>query len=72
MNETKYTWVAVDNFGSNRVTVSAKDWTDQRNIAEKLVLLQQQSGSMSFQFSMRPEQARQFAMALIAAAESLA
>ena len=68
----EYDWVAVNRDGSERLKVMAVDWSKEESLGYKTVLLCQGVGSMSFQFSMTPEQARQMAMALIAAAESLA
>lgn len=68
----EYEWVAVNRAGNERLSVKAVDWSAEASLGYKAVLLCQVVGSMSFQFSMTPEQARQMAMALIAAAESLA
>lgn len=72
MSVTKYEWVAVGAVGPDRLKVSAVDWTADPRIGIKEVLLTQTGGSMSFQFGMTPAQAREMAMALIAAAEALA
>lgn len=71
MDETKYTWVAVDSNAAQRLGVESKDWSQTEGIGQKLVLLKQTASSMHFQFSMTPQQAREMAMALIAAAEAL-
>lgn len=72
MKQDEYSWVAVDRDGRERLDVKARDWSEDERFGYKVVLLTQTAGSMHFQFSMTPEQARQMAMALIAAAESLA
>ncbi|CAN7304058.1 hypothetical protein [Acidovorax delafieldii] len=69
---TKYTWNQADSHGRDNMAVVARDWTDEPGIGKKLVLLTQKAGSMNLQFEMTQPQARQMAMALIAAAESLA
>lgn len=69
--QTKYIWAGSDSVNeAASLTVKAIDWNDAT--MGKNVLLQQSAQSVSFQFHMSPEQARQMAMALIAAAESLA
>lgn len=72
MQDTKYTWNQADCYGAQNMSVTAMDWSGVQGIGRKLVLLTQKSGSMSLQFEVTPAQARQMAMALIAAAESLA
>lgn len=72
MQDTKYTWNQADSYGTQNMVVTAKDWTNEPGIGEKKVLLTQNAGSMILQFELNPGQARQMAMALIAAAESLA
>lgn len=72
MSEKKYAWTAVDCDAMRRLEVKAMDWKNEPGIAQKLVTLTQGAGSMNFQFSMTPAQAREMAMALIAAAEALA
>lgn len=68
----EYEWVAVNRAGNERLNVKAVDWSEDAGLGYKTVLLCQTAGSMGFQFSLTPEQARQMAMALIAAAEALA
>lgn len=70
--ENKYIWAAASDTGRDSLTVKAMDWSQDECIKAKCVLLMQSAGSLNFQFSMTQEQARQMAMALIAAAESLA
>lgn len=72
MNDTIYNWVQADSFGMQNMEVTAKDWSKEPGIGRKAVLLTQCAGSMSLQFEVNPAQARQMAMALIAAAEALA
>lgn len=71
-NETRYIWAAASDTGKESLKVKAMDWTQDKVIKSKCVLLTQSAGAMHFQFSMTPEEARQMAMSLIAAAESLA
>lgn len=70
MSNKKYCWTAIG--GSQRLEVKAMDWSNDPGIGQKTVLLTQVAGSMHFQFDMTPAQAREMAMALIAAAEALA
>lgn len=72
MSNEKYAWTAVDRHAAQRLGVKAVDWQEVDGIGEKLVMLQQTAQSMHFQFTMTPVQAREMAMALIAAAEALA
>lgn len=72
MSEKKYAWTAIDCSGMHRMEVQGMDWTNDPGIGQKNVTLVQRGGSMSFQFFMTPAQAREMAMALIAAAEALA
>lgn len=65
---TKYEWTAKNDNQTERLDVIAADHGENY----KKVSLRQIEGSMLFVFTMTPAQARQMAMALIAAAESLA
>lgn len=71
-SETKYVWAQGNIHGAESITVKGMDYSENQNIGKKMVTLTQDGGSMSFHFSMTEAQARQMAMALIAAAESLA
>lgn len=64
----KYGWTAKNDNGMQRLDVMAAEHGE----GVKKVTLRQIEGSMMFCFTMNPAQAREMAMALIAAAESLA
>lgn len=72
MREKKYAWTASDCYGMSSLEVLGLDWTNEPGIGQKHVTLERSAGSMTFRFSMTPAQAREMAMAMIAAAEALA
>jgi hypothetical protein len=53
------------------ISLSANDHSDDPGIREKLVTLSKSEGMLSFQFSMKPDQARSMADALLACCEEL-
>lgn len=73
MSETiKYDWKQADAYGVNNLEIQANDYSTNEVIKQKLISITADSGPLRFHFSMTPAQARQMAMAMIAAAESLA
>ena len=53
------------------VSLSARDDSADPRIGQKLVTLSKHEGTLSFQFSMTPDQARSMADALLACCEEL-
>lgn len=72
MSVRKYEWTQVNFTAADRLTIESVDHTGNENIGQRLVSVYQRGASMRFQFDMTPAQAREMAMALIAAAEALA
>lgn len=72
MDKHTYSWTAINWTSAQRLEINAVDSTENKAVGAALVKMSQASGSMYFQFAMTPAQAWETAMALIAAAESLA
>lgn len=74
MGVRKYEWTQVNFTAGERLTIESMDYTGNEKAVRlgRLVSVYQSVASMRFQFDMTPDQAREMAMALIAAAEALA